>query len=165
MLIFGAARVLSGNHQEAALFFKNNLGKCGQNDKQWVRWFYGFSLLLGGDFRQAEPEFLSLAITSDSILITGLSAYFLRNTIEKHSSDSQKCRETSENGRERVKNALNNLENWQKEKEKMGSEIHVAIISKYINEAGKWLFNQESADPPLYTDLPVTNGNSGKKRK
>ena len=165
VLIFGAARVLSNNHQEAVVFFKNNLGKCGKNDKQWVHWFYGFSLLLSGDFRQAEPEFSSLALTSDSILITGLSAYFLRNSIEKHSADSKNCRETAENGRERVKNALNNFENWQKEKEKMGSEIHIAIISKYINEAGKWIFNKDSADPPLYADLPVANGNSGKKRK
>ena len=164
VLIFGTARVLSSNHKEAALFFKNNLGKCGKNDKQWVRWFYGFSQLLSGDFRQAEPEFSSLALTSDSILITGLSSYFLQNTIEKHSSDSKTCRETAENGRERVKNALNNLENWQKEKEKVGAEIHIAIISKYINEAGKWLFNKESADPPLYADLP-TSGNSEKKHK
>jgi ABC-type multidrug transport system fused ATPase/permease subunit len=162
VLIFGAARVLSGGHHEAVLFFKNYLEKCGQNDKQWVRWFYGFSQILSGNFRQAEPEFTSLTVTSDSILITGLSAYFLKNTIEKHSLDPQKCHEAAENGRERVRNALNSSENWQKEKEKMRAEIHIAIISKYINEAGKWIFNKDSADPPLYADLPVTNDNSEK---
>jgi len=165
VLIFGAARVLSGDHHEAVLFFKNYLGKCGKNDKQWVQWFYGFSQLLNGSFRQAEPEFLSLAVTSDSILITGLSAYFLRNTIEKHSLDSKNCRETADNGRERVRNALSSLENWQKEKDRLTAEIHIAIISKYINDAGKWLFSQESADPPLYADLPGINGNSEKKHK
>jgi len=165
VLIFGAARVLNGNHHEAVLFFKNYLEKCGQNDKQWMQWFYGFSQLLNGNFRQAEPEFSSLAVTSDSILITGLSAYFLRNTIEKHSSDSKKCSEMAENGRERVRNSLNSHENWQREKEKLRAEIHIAIISKYINEAGKWIFDKDSADPPLYADLPVTKDNSEKKRK
>jgi len=164
VLIFGAAKVLNNDHHEAVLFFKNYLGKCGKNDKQWVHWFYGFSQLLNGNFRQAEPEFSSLSVTSDSILITGLSAYFLQNTIEKHSSDSKKCHEAAENGRERVKNALNDIENWQKEKEKMRAEIHIAIINKYINEAGKWIFNKDSANPPLYADLPVTNDNSGKHK-
>jgi len=161
VLIFGSARVLSGNHGDAAQFFKNYLGKCGKNDKQWVHWFYGFSQILNGNFKPAEPEFSSLAVTSDSILITGLSAYFLRNTIEKHSLDSKKCREMAENGRERVKNALSNIESWQREKQKAGAEIHVAIINKYINEAGKWLFS-ESADPPLYADLPAAVDKSEK---
>jgi hypothetical protein len=160
ILIFGAARVLSGGYKEAAAFFKTHLGKCNKTDRQWVHWFYGFSQLLNGDFKQAEAEFLSSAVSSDSILITGLSAHFLRNSIEKHSLEPQKCRETAENGRERVKNAINNAENWQKEKEKLGAEIHIAIINKYIDEAGKWLFSKETVDPPLYTDLPVTGDNS-----
>ena len=48
LLLFGSARVLSGNHKEAALFFKSHLekGKLSEKDEQWARWYYGFSQLL-----------------------------------------------------------------------------------------------------------------------
>jgi len=154
VLIFGAARVLNGSHADAAGFFKAQLGKCDKKDKQWVHWFYGFSRLLSGAFQQAEDEFLSLAVSSDNVLITGLSAYFLSTSIEKHSLSPKKCRQMSENGRERVKNAIKTLENWKKDADNVGSEIHVAIIKKYIDSAGKWLFEERAAEPPLYDDLP-----------
>jgi len=149
VLIFGAARVLSGGHKEAAAFFKSHLGKCDKNDKQWVHWFYGFSQLLSGTFDQAEPEFSSLAVSSDNIFITGLSAYFLQNSILKRSLNVQQCRETAERGRERVIKAINGIESWKKETDKMGSEIHIAIIKKYIDEAGKWLFEKKPEMPPV----------------
>jgi len=140
VLIFGAARVLSGNHSEATAFFKSYMAKVSGKDKQWVRWFYGFSYLLGGSFNQAEPEFTSLAVSSSDALITGLSAYFLHSSLEKYSQNPQVCRETAENGRERLIKAIKNAENWNKETEKMGTEIHIAIIRKYVDEAGEWLF-------------------------
>jgi hypothetical protein len=143
VLIFGAARVLSGNHTEAAAFFKSHLGKCSKKDKQWVLWFSGFSQLLSGAYSQAEPDFSSLAVSSDNAVITGLSAYFLRNSIEKHSVDREKCHETAENGRKRVIEAMKNAVKWKKETEKMETEIHISIITKYINEAGKWLFEKD----------------------
>jgi hypothetical protein len=159
-LIFGVARVLSGGHKDAAVFFNTYLGKCKKKDRQWVRWFGGFSHLLGGAFAQAETEFLSLAVSSDSILITGLSAYFLQSSIEKHSLAPQKCHDTAENGRQRVINAINNEENWKIEKQKLGAEIHIAIISKYIDEAGKWLFKKSEDYSPITFEPPVTNDDS-----
>jgi hypothetical protein len=143
ILIFGAARILSGSHAEAADFFKSHLEKSNKNDKQWVRWFYAFSQLLGGVFNQAEPDFSSLAVSSDNALITGLSSYFLHNSIKKHSANPDKCRETAENGRKRVVKTMENAANWKKEAAKMGTEIHISIIKKYIDEAGKWLFEKE----------------------
>jgi hypothetical protein len=142
VLIFGAAKVLSGSHTEAAAFFQSHLGKSMKEDKQWVRWFCGFSQLLSGAFNQAEPDFSSLAVSSDNALITGLSAYFLHNSIAKHSLNPNECRETAKNSRERVIKTIKNAENWKKEAEKMRTEIHIAVIRKYIDEAGKWLFNK-----------------------
>jgi hypothetical protein len=143
ILIFGAARILSGSHADAAAFFNSHMGKCEKKDKQWVNWFYGFSLLLSGDFSQAEPDFLLLAVSSDNALITGLSSYFLHSSIEKRSINPDKCREIAENGRTRVINVLKTFENWGKETAKVRAEIHIAIIRKYIDEAGKWLFSKD----------------------
>ena len=140
VLIFGAARVLSGNHKEAAAFFKTRLDKCGPKDRLWVRWFLGFSYLLGGAFSLAEPEFSSLAVSSNDAIITGLSAYFLDSSLAKNSLKPDECRALAVNGRSRVVNVLKNAENWKKEADRGGAEIHIAIIMKYVDEAGKWLF-------------------------
>ena len=134
-LIFGSARVLNGSYKEAAAFFKTYLGK-----DEWVRWFYNFSLLLDGAFSQVEPEFLSLARYSGNVLITGLSAFFLTNNLARHSQNPEECRAVSESGRSRVVDLLKKEDNWKKEADKMRTEIHIAIIRKYIDEVGKWLF-------------------------
>ena len=140
VLVFGAARVLSGHHKEAAIFFRNYLDKCDPKDKQWARWFLGFSQLLGGSFRLAEPEFSSLAVSCDDAVITGLSAYFLNSSLAKHSLKPAECRAAAENGRNRVINVIKTAENWKKELDRKKAEVHIAVISKYVNEAEKWLF-------------------------
>ena len=143
-LIFGSAKVLSGKYGEAAFFFLSNINKCNKKDKQWVRWFSGFSHLLGGAFSSAEPEFSSLAVSSNDAIITGLSSYFLFHSIEKSSSRQAECRHMSENGRDRVMNSLKNISEWNKEVEKLGTNIHAAIIRKYIDAAGTWLFDPDA---------------------
>jgi len=143
VLVFGTARVLSRNHAEAAAFFKLHLdnGKLKTKDKNWARWYFGFSLLLSGAFKLAQPEFESLAVNSKDALITGLSSYFLYNSISGHSDNSAECLAAAESGRIRVTNKVKNRHGWKKEVEKNGSDIHIAIIKKYIEETGQWLFN------------------------
>jgi len=139
-LVFGVARLLSGDHRGAATFFQACAEKGKAEDEQWVRWFCGFSHMLAGFFSEAEAEFTALAISARNILITGLSAYFLGNILAKYSFNPQECRSISEKGRDRVKKAFKNAEGWKKAAEKTGNEIHTAIIRKYIDEASPWLF-------------------------
>ena len=141
VLIFGTARIFSGKYAESAAFFKMQFDKCKPKDKQWVRWFYGFSQLLAGNFNMAESEFASLAVSSSDALITGLSAYFLCSSLEKKSLNPDKCLHTSDNGRNRVIKSLKTSDGWMKETQKMGTDIHIAIIKKYLDEAGRWLFS------------------------
>jgi len=104
VLIFGAARVINGDYKGAAAFFKTHLdkSKLRKQDIEWVRWFYGFSWLLGGAFDKAETEFLSTAVSSSDAIITGISAYFLANNLIKNSFKKQDCQVAAENGRDRV---------------------------------------------------------------
>jgi len=141
VLLFGSARVLNGNPAEASAFFKTHLEKCKTKDRFWVQWFIGFTELLSGSFIKAEPEFTSLAFSANNPLITGLSAYFLNSSIEKKSQNPDKCRLASKKGKDRVINELKKIENWKKEAEKYGTDIHIAIIKKYIDETGKWLWS------------------------
>jgi len=144
LLLFGSARVLSGKHAEAAAFFSSHLekDKFNSKDEHWVRWYYGFSLLLSGAFKLAQPEFAFLAVSSNDAVLAGLSAYFLSNSIKKHSENPDDCLAASESGRIRVINAVKNRAGWKKEAAKMGSDIHVAIIKKYIEETNQWLFSK-----------------------
>ena len=146
ILLFGSARVLNGNPNEAVAFFKMLLekGKSSQikkKDEQWARWYYGFSHLLAGAFKLAQPEYIGLAISSDDALITGLSAYFLNNSISKYSDNPVDCLAAAEKGRARILKAIRNIEGWKREVEKMNTDIHIAIIRKYVDETGQWLFS------------------------
>jgi len=145
-LIFGTAKILSGNHKEAAEFFWAHREKCRADERQWVRWFYGFSLLLCGVFNKAEQEFSSLAISSKDAIICGLSAYFLFAYIASHSKNHEECVNIAEKGKARVIKKLKKADRWEKEAAKIGDEIHTAIIKKYVDEAGKWLFEFEQAE-------------------
>ena len=150
VLIFGSSRVISGDYKGAAAFFKAHLdsGKLKKHDREWVRWLYGFSLLLEGDFDKAEQEYLSLVVSSGSALITGISAYFLANNLAGKSLKQQDCLAAAENGRSRVVNALKRHGSWKKEVKKTENEIHVAIARKYIDRAGIWLFQGKEPVSP-----------------
>ena len=148
-LIFGSARVLSCDHGQAAAFFKSQLDKSKGKSHQWVRWYHSFCHLLAGDFNTVEPEFSSLAVSSNNAIITGLSAYFLQHSLKKYSFKPDECKNIAETGRNRVLKAIKNLNNWEKEVGKYGMDIYVAIIKKYINEAGAWIFNNEEPVTPV----------------
>ena len=139
-LVFGAIKILNCDYEGAASFFKTHIEKHKATQKQWLLWFLGFSYLLSGLFDEAEQEFAFLAVFSKNALITGLCAYFLINHLENKSKNPQKCREISEKGRERIIFALKNTAGWQKEVDKAVIDIHIAIIKKYISQAGIWLF-------------------------
>jgi len=61
--------------------------------------------------------------------------------LEKKSKNAEKCRESDKNGKDRVRNAIKNPGGWKKETDKFGTDIHIAIIKRYIDEAGIWLFS------------------------
>jgi hypothetical protein len=139
-LVFGAAHILSGDIMGAANFFKTRLEKGKSKEMQWVRWYYGFSLLLGSEFAKAEAEFKALAASSEDGIITGLSAYFLSETLLKYSENQDECRALVEEGRGRVKETLKGIGGWNKEAVRVETEVHAAIIRQYIDKAGIWLF-------------------------
>jgi len=148
ILIFGAARMLADNNTGSAAFFKNyNDRRIRKNDKQWIRWFYGFSQILMGQFLISEQEFSFLAVNSPDVLITGLSAYFLGTILVKHSLNPQECKKTADSGKDRVKNAVYGIKGWEKQVSAKTDEIHTTIIKKYLDEAGIWCFK-----------VPVVNG-------
>jgi hypothetical protein len=139
-LVFGAARILGGDIAGAVNFFSLRLEKGKVKDAPWVRWYYGFSLLLDRQFEKAAAEFRVLATESSDALITGLSSYFLWDTLRKYTENGKACRAKAREGRDRVQQVLKTVDEWNREAEKIETEVHAAIINQYISKAGTWLF-------------------------
>ena len=139
-LVFGTARILAGDPRGAAVFFQARLAGARPKDGQWLRWYCGFSRILAGDFGAAEAEMGAMARDSGDALVTALSAYFLSGTLLKYSADRDACRSLAETGRERAKKSLKSPAGWNRETAKVATEVHAAVIRKYIDEAGGWLF-------------------------
>ena len=138
--MFGAARILGGDSKGAADFFQIRLARAGGANKQWLRWYYGFSQVLAGKFDPAETEFKALAAESNDAIIAALSAYFLATTLMKYSLAPAECRAGAEAAKSRIVQAIASSAGWKKETAKVATEIHAVIIKKYIDEAGDWLF-------------------------
>jgi len=153
-LVFGSARILNGDPAGAADFFharlwtgagseRGGLKNPRIKDIQWVHFFYGFSLLLSRIFDKAGAEFRSLALASDDFIVTGLSAWFLFDTLCKFSADPDECRDIARKGRLRVTAKLKNIQDWRRETVKIESEVHTAIIKKYIDQCALWVYQGE----------------------
>ncbi|GHT68941.1 hypothetical protein FACS1894110_17500 [Spirochaetia bacterium] len=147
-LVFGVARILGGDIAGAVRFFAARL-EAGQADGGrhlnsrnllWIRWYYGFSLLLDRQFTPAAEQFKPLAEEFPDVLIAGLSVYFLGTTLQRNADNGIACLTAARAGRSRIQEAVRNKALWLAEAEKLKTEIHAIILQKYIDEAGSWLF-------------------------
>jgi hypothetical protein len=143
-LIFGVARILMRDYAGAAGFFAEHEGKVKGRSRDWLRWYYGFALLLDKRFSPAADRMAELAQTSAEGLLAGLSAFFLADILRAAlPSRSLELMAAALDGRKRVREGLPNPAAWNREAEKQQNEIHVAILSRYIKEAGDWLYLKE----------------------
>jgi hypothetical protein len=148
ILVFGTARILGKDISGAVHFFENRKNTAKKGVKEWVCWYCGFSLLLDRQFEKAGDEFSLLARLSKDGVITALSSYFLSESLarllpEKHIEYS----EIASSGRERVREALPRLQNWEKEVFRLSTEIHAAALSRYMEETGRWLYSAKEESP------------------
>ncbi|GHV44432.1 hypothetical protein AGMMS49546_28400 [Spirochaetia bacterium] len=149
-LIFGVARLLGGDNAGAVRFFSARLDpaaepgvrvkKLNNRDLPWVRWYYGFSLLLDRQYTPAAEQFKVLAEESPDALIAGLSAYFLGNPVQRNTENPALYLTAARESRSRIQQFVKGPAAWQAEAEKLKTEVHAIILQRYINEAGSWLF-------------------------
>ncbi|GHT57066.1 hypothetical protein FACS1894109_08110 [Spirochaetia bacterium] len=156
--VFGTARLLAADNAGAVRFFAARLepaqaGRHGNirgrtrkgpqaagRNLPWVRWYYGFSLLLDRQFTPAAEQFRLLAEDSSDILIAGLSAYFLGTTLQRNADNGLVYLAAAQQGRSRVQKAVQDKTGWLAKAGKLKHEVHTVILQKYIEEAGDWLF-------------------------
>ncbi|MFP3090375.1 hypothetical protein LQZ21_08620 [Treponema sp. TIM-1] len=140
-LIFGTARILNKDVGGALTFFSTRLNSVKTESAPWVRWYYGFSLLLDRQFSAAGDQFKVLAAESKDGIITGLSSFFLAENLGKAVPQrSLEFTAAAMEGRNRLKKSFPSVNAWNREVKKILNEVYTVVLSKYINETTVWLF-------------------------
>jgi hypothetical protein len=138
-LIFGTARILNKDIAGALAFFAARLNPA--KSKPWVRWYYGFSLLLDRQFSAAGDQFKVLAGESKDGIITGLSSFFLAENLSKAVPQrSLEFTAAAIEGRNRLKKTFPSADAWNREVKRILNEVYTVVLSKYIGETTVWLF-------------------------
>jgi hypothetical protein len=141
VLIFGTARILAGDIDGAAGFFFTRLNSVKNKSADWVRWYYGFSLLLDRRFSDSGDQFKTLAAESKDGVITALSAFFLAENLSKAVPQrSLEFTAAALEGRNRLKKTFPTTAVWNREVKKIQNEVYAVVLSKYIDQTTMWLF-------------------------
>ncbi|MDR3303989.1 MAG: hypothetical protein LBS86_06220 [Treponema sp.] len=152
-LVFGVARLLSKDITGAVRFFSAQLdalvahkkrGRAAFETLRWIRWYYGFSLLLDRQFVNAAEQFLILVTENTSAklspLLTGLASFFLADMLGKALPDRSDIRSVAEDGREQVRSALKSIDDWNKLVTRTQEEVYIVILFTHLRDAGAWLY-------------------------
>jgi hypothetical protein len=143
VLVFGTARILGRDINGAVHFFGSRVDSAKPALRQWVRWYYGFSLLLDKQYDHGADEFSMLAKNSPDALIAGMASFFLSDALAKALPDrAAELDGAAEEGRDRVKQVLRARKDWARETAAISTEIHAAALAKYFEEAGAWLYDR-----------------------
>jgi hypothetical protein len=149
-LLFGVTRLLRGRAAEAEAFFEPYLGAKDVESRDWLRFDYGFSLVLQKKLAESLPYLEEGSASRDAVLCL-LAAYLLGSVGAASLSDEaarSAASAKSEAARTRLLKRYPSVERWNREVDRAKSEVHIVILSKLIDEAGKWLFEARTASKP-----------------
>lgn len=140
-VLFGVTRLLRNKPEDAAAFFKPYLDDARVESRDWLRFDYGFSLVLQRHIVESTPFLREGAASRDAVLSL-LSAYLLGSlaaAAAPTSEEGDKLRALAESTREALRKRFS-LPRWNREVERAKGEIHIVVLSKLIDDAGAWLF-------------------------
>jgi hypothetical protein len=145
VLVFAAARLLGGDAAGAVKFLEAWLNTRGKRSRQagssWVRLYYGFALLLNRRFPEAADQCMILCTESGDAVVTGLSAYFLSETISAFLPlRKEELYLAFEEGRRRTLRVFPGPTQWNRASFRLRNEIHIVILTDYIKKTGAWLY-------------------------
>lgn len=139
-LLFGVTRLLTGHNEEAEAFFKKYLDAKDAYSADWLRFDYGFSLIMQKRVVESRP-YLEGALASSDAVLRAIAAYLLGGlyvNAETVEENRQSARARAEEERVRLRKRFDERR-WRKEVERAKSEVHIVILSKLVDDAGRWL--------------------------
>ena len=139
-LLFGVTRLLRNKPEEAATFLASYLEAKGVESKDWLRFDYGFSLVLQKKAAAALPYLEEGCRSRDGVLCL-LAAYLLGTVGAAAADESGKAAAIAkaEAARAHLRKRFS-VSKWSREVERAKSEVHIVILSKLIDDAGRWLY-------------------------
>jgi hypothetical protein len=140
-LLFGVTRLLRNKSAEAEAFLAPYLGSRDVDSRAWLRFDYGFALVLQKRSAEALPYLEEGSLSRDPVLCL-LGAYLLGSVGMASSSDEAERSRLglkAEAARQRLLKRFSSAR-WSREVEKAKSEVHIVILSKLIDDAGRWLY-------------------------
>jgi hypothetical protein len=140
-LLFGVTRLLRNKTADAESFFASYLDAKDVESRDWLRFDYGFSLVLQKKYAAALPFLEEGSSARDSVLCL-LAAYLLGSVgAAEASSEADKAAilAKAEAARLRLRKRYSSAK-WSREVERAKSEVHIVILSKLIDDAGRWLY-------------------------
>ncbi|MDR2135729.1 MAG: hypothetical protein LBO76_03845 [Treponema sp.] len=136
-LVFGVAHILAKDFGGALRFFAaRDRGDLAKRPRQWIAWYHGFSMLLEKQFLNAAEKFRFLAREARDPVVAALAAWFLADNLSRATS----FLEEAAAARERVRGVLKARKDWERELARTENEIYTAIVRRYINDAGNWIY-------------------------
>ncbi len=142
-VLFGVTRLLRNKPGEAESFLKPYLGAKDADNREWLRFDYAFSLVLQHRTGEALPELRAGLASRDAVLAL-LSAYLIGSLgVAAVASEAEKreLATLAASTRDALKKRFPG-ERWNREVERAKGEVHIVILSKLIDDAGRWLFAQ-----------------------
>lgn len=139
-LLFGVTRLLGGRNAEAEAFFKRYLGAKDVESPDWLGFDYGFSLILQTRPREALP-YLEGALGSGDAVLRALAAYLL-GSLGADSAETEEGKAEARKKAEAERASLRgrfDARRWAKEVGRAKGEVHIVVLSKLVDDAGRWL--------------------------
>lgn len=142
-LSLGIPYLLNNDPPAAENYFREFLEIRGE-DRQWIVWCYGFSLLLQRRLEDAKIQFLSLQGEKSPILNL-LTAYML-DTCAVQDKEAKQHQESLVAGL-RAKYSRADI---MKLAEKARTAVHIVVLGKVLDEAVEWLYylNSDGSQVP-----------------
>jgi hypothetical protein len=140
-LLFGVTRLLRNRAADAEAFFASYLDAKDVESREWFRFDYGFSLVLQKKIAEALPYIEEGCAARDAVLC--LLAAYLLGTVGAASASDEAGAEAAQAKAEAVRARLAkrySSARWSGEVERAKSEVHIVILSKLIDDAGRWLY-------------------------
>lgn len=143
--LFGTAWLLRNDAAGAEAFLVQWLDRPKVDKKDWLRFYYAFSLILQKRVADAAPSLELLLGKQDKVLVL-LAAYLYGSLCAVAAAPEHQTRiqQLAEAKRLELAKGLT-AERWSRETERAKAEVHVVVLTKLIDEAGTWLFKAPKA--------------------
>jgi hypothetical protein len=136
-LVFGIPYLLRNNSDEMESYFSRFVD-IKSKDGGWLRWNYGFALILQGKKEEAENRLVSVCGEKTESVLSLLAVYLLDSLKPEDDAAITLIEAKRASLRKRYTEAM-----WAKEVERGRNNIQVVILSKLVDEATEWLYDEQ----------------------